>query len=889
MRNESSPTISIAFVAATVASAVIAAVSPLPIRQVVGPAGLGLIPVVLGLVTASLGARSFGRLAAASVLAFVARLAMWLLLARLIADPAPTFLDAATGWIAAAVAPIGVGLRTAFTAVAGLLVVGAVVGLMMGGQESPTSATSKSTLRTGSSLGPVSAGLLRLASRASVALLVLAIWLLLVVASWTAAGVAGLRIALGRQEAVSPAHRGIAILAAWLSRGGTGITSLLQRRSAGWGQHESLGAWLSPVALERDAAGDLTETLTWQRDSKEDVEERELRELTSALVAAFDVALVSGGPGRKGSDGGQDPRQQAPRPYPYRIEAVRAWSRPGFHAVVIRATPTTANAVLAKVTAEHLLPTLDAETSWTATELRGLRLSDRRVAEDPLRGGEPGVFVALDRHVESVTSPAVAIDPGQAAIERALREAGLSDRYRLARSDIGFDADTYEYRASFSTSGEWRELETAWKTLTASVALFARESGVRLETRLDPYGFVAVIPKPTPEFPAGDATDWSRVVARYEPVLRKRALSFVIGLDHRGEPLIIELGTQTPHLLVAGSTGSGKSRSAVFSPLAQLMRTHEPATLRVWLLDSVKRELSSLFGDSPFVERRVVAEDGDDVVALLEAFTASMDARYREQAGREFDPKKNSAQLLVVEEWADLQDLLDKDQLERVIRAMNRVGQLGRAAGHHAILVTQKASAEVIPPRLKTNFKGRVAGYLEARDNGIVFDVQRRLLPNVKGRLAVSLGGSEIHIVQGLYIDNDTIRALVEGLKAGAPAPPAPMPPPVVAEPVEPRAPIAREVESLDLLTLARLIYRWQAELDESLVVSVRSVVDRVRSLGHTPGRVERYTAGLAELERLGILARTSEGAQSPRRVAVDWERARGILERADNDWRTAA
>jgi len=54
-------------------------------------------------------------------------------------------------------------------------------------------------------------------------------------------------------------------------------------------------------------------------------------------------------------------------------------------------------------------------------------------------------------------------DPGRTAIERALREAGLSNRFRLAASDIGFDANTYEYRASFASSAEWRELESAWK------------------------------------------------------------------------------------------------------------------------------------------------------------------------------------------------------------------------------------------------------------------------------------------------------------------------------------------------------------------------------------------------------------------------------------------
>jgi DNA segregation ATPase FtsK/SpoIIIE-like protein len=359
-------------------------------------------------------------------------------------------------------------------------------------------------------------------------------------------------------------------------------------------------------------------------------------------------------------------------------------------------------------------------------------------------------------------------------------------------------------------------------------------------------------------------------------VLRRRRLAFVLGLDHRGEPVILELGAETPHLLVAGATGSGKSRSAVFSPLAQLLRLNDPSRLRVWLLDSVKRELTSLFADAPHVERSVTAEDGDDVVATLERFTAAMDARYRELAGREFDPARAAAHLLVVEEWADLRDLLDRDQLERVIRACSRVSQLGRAGGWHLALVTQKASAEVIPPRLKTNFKGRVAGYLpQASDYGILFDQHRQLLPNVKGRLAVSTDGHAVRVVQGLYIDNAAIRELVAGLRRPH-AEPADVPPP---DAPEPRAPTARDIETLDLLTLARLIYRWQADLDEPLVVSVRSMIDRVRSLGYTPGRVERYTAGLSDLEARGILGRVGEGPQSPRRLTgLTWAETAALL-----------
>ncbi len=158
----------------------------------------------------------------------------------------------------------------------------------------------------------------------------------------------------------------------------------------------------------------------------------------------------------------------------------------------------------------------------------------------------------------------------------------------------------------------------------------------------------------------------------------------------------------------------------------------------------------------------------------------------------------------------------------------------------------------------------------------ILFDQHRRLLPNIKGRLAVSTDGHTVQVVQGLFVDNATIRELIADLRRRISRPLVPAPP---RDAPEPRAPTAREIEALEPLTLARLIYRWQAELDEPLVVSVRSMVDRVRSLGYTPGRVERYTAGLADLEDRGVLGRAGDGPLSPRRLTgLTWAEAASLL-----------
>lgn len=851
----------------------------------IGPGALRLAWLPLALSASAAAADQLGRPRAGTLLALGARLGVWVVLLALFVDPRPNAPDAVAAALHVGMARLGSAVRAAISALVGVLVLGGLAAILLGGGSSePKGAEERrpTAVRTGSSLGPMAAVSLRLTARLGLVGAVTAAWVLLVLVAWTLRGAAGVGIALGIREPVATPDLALARIAGLLGRVGTGITDLLARRASTWGRQQVHGVWLSPAATERGPNGELLSAETWVTGAAETDEDRELRELANGFLAALDVVLLSGTLKlRAGERDAGDPRAPGPRACPYRLEVARAWTRPTFHALVIRATPTTANALLARATVDMLLPTLDAETSWTAGDLKGLRLSDGRVAQDPLRGGERGIFVALDRVTESEPElVAPSADPGRAAVDRALREAGLVARFRFESADANVDADVIEYRASFSTSAEWRELEASWRGLQPAVALFARSPGARLDTTLDPYGFVCTLPKEAPEFPSGEATDWTKVVTRLEPTLRRRHLAFVLGLDHQGQPLILELGTETPHLLLAGGTGSGKSR-ALLGSIAQLLWLNSPDRLRIFLLDSVKRELTAVIGEVPHIERSVIAEDGNDVVTLLERFSTAMNDQYLAQAGMEFDPSKGPAHLLVIEEWADLRDLLDRDQLERVIRAVNRIGQLGRAAGFHLIIVTQKASAEIIPPRLKTNFKGRIAGYLpSASDYGILFDQHRRLLPNVKGRLAVSTDGHEVKVVQALFIDNSAIRELVADLRQRNTRPLAFLPPQLEA--AEPRAPTAREIEGLDILTLARLIYRWQAELDEPLVVSVRLMVDRVRALGYTPGRVERYTAGLAELEVRGVLERTGDGPQSPRRLTgMPWSSAVAVVQEA--------
>jgi hypothetical protein len=817
-----------------------------PVRQLLGPIASTWLWLPATLSAVSLLLLGSGHRGLSATFGLVGRLAFLALIVAFVADPSANAFDRAIDAFRLGADAAGEAVKKVVLGAVGVVFVGYVVTQVMApAQDSPRT---KTTVSSSTGAHPV----VGLVLRAVVRLLLLgiggAIWLGVMAAAWVVLGWWRLRLAIS-DEGVSAR-----VLAVLLERRRATLAAAYGLVGGAWttGRRTSqLGVWVRPAWLARAADLSVEDQGTWERTNT--AEDTELAELGRGIIAAYDVALQPGNH-HAGGQQGRDPRAGPPLG-PYRIEVTRAWSRPDFHALVVTISPAVAAAAGAKVGLDQIVPVLDAHTAWTSEDLRSLHLSDRRVAADPLRDGAVGLFIALDRG-PMVTAPANP-DPVIAAVDRALGEAGLRSRFRLIGREEGIDADTIEFRSSFRTSAEWADLERAWKGLQPAVALFARSPAVRLETRLDPYSFVALVPKPAAEFPTGEAVDWTRVFERYEPALRRHPLRFILGLDSRGEPVHVELGHETPHLLIAGGTGSGKSRSAVFSPLLQLLELNPPDRLGLWILDSVKRELTSLFGDAPHIRHAVIAEDADAVVATIERFAAEMDARYRELAGRDFDPAKGQSQLLIIEEWADLVLLLEKSDLERVVKSLARIGQIGRAGGHHLAVITQRASADVIR---KSNFKGRISGYFpSASDYGIVFDHHRRLLPNIKGRLAWSAGG-EIVVCQGLYADNDTIRRRIAGLSGRRPASP-----PKTRE----HWPTQAVIDRLDDSTLVRLLYEWDALDGPDLTITVRGLADRIRALGLTPGRTERLTDGLSRLEVAGLLGRASNGPTAPRRLVL--------------------
>ena len=193
---------------------------------------------------------------------------------------------------------------------------------------------------------------------------------------------------------------------------------------------------------------------------------------------------------------------------------------------------------------------------------------------------------------------------------------------------------------------------------------------------------------------------------------------------------------EMPHLLVAGSTGSGKS-IALNSMIVSLLYQASPQNLRLELIDPKMVEFSHFRG-LPHLHGEVVTES-DEAINVLNGLTDTMDQRYRllnENNSRnitEYNAAKADIEMiphivLVIDELADLLMQEGKIAEEPIVR----LAQKARAAGIHLIMATQRPTADVITGLIKTNVPARLAFRVSS-------NVDSRVILNQKG--AESLQG----------------------------------------------------------------------------------------------------------------------------------------------------
>lgn len=248
-----------------------------------------------------------------------------------------------------------------------------------------------------------------------------------------------------------------------------------------------------------------------------------------------------------------------------------------------------------------------------------------------------------------------------------------------------------------------------------------------------------------------------------------------LGRDVGGKPLAIDIA-QLPHLLIAGTTGSGKS-VCIAAIACALILNNTPDKVKLVMLDPKMVELSRFNGLPHLLGP--VETDTDRIIGVLKWCTREMDRRYKlleEHAVRNIDSYNSKFGtrrrgrdylpyiVVLVDEIGDL--MLSRP--EETETAITRLAQMARAVGIHLVVATQRPSVDVITGLIKANFPGRIAF-------SVASGVDSRVILDTTGAEALLGNGDMLYLaqdaagprrVQGCYVSDEEVRQIVQHWKA---------------------------------------------------------------------------------------------------------------------------
>jgi S-DNA-T family DNA segregation ATPase FtsK/SpoIIIE len=282
-------------------------------------------------------------------------------------------------------------------------------------------------------------------------------------------------------------------------------------------------------------------------------------------------------------------------------------------------------------------------------------------------------------------------------------------------------------------------------------------------------------------------------------------LPLCLGKTIGGEPVIVDLA-RMPHLLIAGTTGSGKS-VAINTMILSLLYTLKPEQCRLIMVDPKMLELS-VYDNIPHLLTPVVTDPKKAVVALKwavremeerykkmsklgvrnidgynariaeavskgEKLTRTVHTGYDKESGdaiyeeEELDLEPLPYVVVIVDEMADLMMVAGKD----IEGAVQRLAQMARAAGLHVILATQRPSVDVITGTIKANFPTRISFQVTSKiDSRTILGEQGAEQLLGQGDMLYMQGGGRISRVHGPFVSDDEVEKVVRHLKSqGAP------------------------------------------------------------------------------------------------------------------------
>jgi len=267
----------------------------------------------------------------------------------------------------------------------------------------------------------------------------------------------------------------------------------------------------------------------------------------------------------------------------------------------------------------------------------------------------------------------------------------------------------------------------------------------------------------------------------------KMEIPLFLGKDSAGEALVSDL-TKMPHLLIAGTTGSGKS-VCINSIITGILLTRRPDEVKMIMIDPKMVEMTA-FNTIPHLMTPIVTET-KRAVQILEWATVKMDERYSllaearvkniadynrlgaEEIVRRFEPasadeeaqipKKLPYIVIVIDELADLMMTAAKEIEAYIVR----LAQKSRAVGIHIVLATQRPQATVVTGLIKSNMPTRIGFRVAARmDSRIILDQNgAETLLGQGDMLFLKPGTSDLVRAQGTFVDEAEVKRIVRHLK----------------------------------------------------------------------------------------------------------------------------